>query len=48
MLLNTHLLDFVDIHFGAAVENRKLRSVDLYEAVVDAQGIESGKTVLNG
>ena len=47
MFLNTNLLDFLNILDSASVEDRKFRTVDLYETVVDAKGIEGCHTMLN-
>ena len=45
---DAYAADILDILLGTAVENRKFRAVDLYEAVVDAHGVEGSHTVLNG
>ena len=48
LLLNAHLLYFVDILDGASVEDGKLGAVHLNETVVDAEGIECCQSVFHG
>ena len=45
---DAYATDILNIQLGATVENGKFRAVDLYEAVVDAHGIEGGHTMLDG
>ena len=48
LFFDTHFLNFFHIHNGRAIEDRELGTIDLDKAVVDAKGIESRETVLNG
>ena len=48
LLFDAHLADFLDIHECRAVENRKFGSIDLNQAVVDAEGVECSEGVFNG
>ena len=48
LLFDAHLTDLLDIFDGRAVEDGELRTIDLNQTVVDAEGIEGRKTMLNG
>ena len=45
LLFNTYTLYLLHIHDGRAIENGKLRTVNLYKAVIDTHSIEGRKTV---
>ena len=47
LLLDAYLIDLLHILYGTAVENGKLRTVHLYQTVVDTKGIKGRQTMLH-